>query len=47
MPENIQVNRTKFDALLLKIARTLALKKDKRKVGKRPKKAKLMPKDQA
>jgi hypothetical protein len=46
-PEDIQVNKTKFDALLKKIARTPALKEDERKVGKRPKKAKLMPKDQA
>ena len=46
-PEDIQVNKTKFDALLKKIARTPALKEAERKASKRPKKAKLMPKDQA
>jgi hypothetical protein len=36
MPEDIEVDKDKFDALLRKIANTPALKENERKIGPKP-----------
>jgi hypothetical protein len=40
IPKDLKADRTKFDALLLKIARTPALKESERKIGESRKKVK-------